>query len=120
MKQTQLIRDISLVLIFLVAGCLLLLWNNIGAKEGSYVIVACNGEEVARYPLWGDVDYSLNGGTNHLEIKDGKVRMADANCPDKLCVKQGWVWYTGQCLTCLPNKINVTVVGGDDSVDLVM
>lgn len=62
----------------------------------------------------------VNGGTNLLEIKGNRARLVDADCPDKLCVRQGWIQYTGQCITCLPNKLTVTISGGDDSVELIL
>ena len=46
--------------------------------------------------------------------------MTEADCPDKICIDQGRVRYTGQCITCLPNKLTVTVEGGGEpEVDLV-
>ena len=44
--------------------------------------------------------------------------MDDANCPDKLCVKQGKISKDGETITCLPNKVTVTVYGEDDFVEL--
>lgn len=44
---------------------------------------------------------------NTLEIKDGKVRMSDADCPDKRCIKQG---YSDMLpVICLPNKVVVEI-----------
>ena len=42
---------------------------------------------------------------NVVEIKDGTVRMSDANCPDKACVKQGKISADNQVIVCLPNKV---------------
>ena len=84
------------------------------------MIVAVNGDEIGRYSLAVDGKYSLNNGSNLLIIENGRAKMIDANCPDKLCIKEGWVKYTGQCITCLPNKLTVTVVSGDSSVEIVI
>ncbi len=85
---------------------------------GAEVIVRVDGQEVARYSLSEDGEYPLNGGTNILVIAHGKAYLSDADCPDKLCVKQGSIQYTGQCITCLPNRLTVTVTGSDSGVDL--
>ena len=46
--------------------------------------------------------------------------MTYADCPDELCVRQGWIEYDGQSIICLPNKITVMVSGGDSLVDFVL
>jgi len=87
---------------------------------GESVVVSLDGLVVGEYPLSKDAEYVLNGGTNRLEIKNGKARMTDADCPDSICMKQGWVWRSGECITCLPNRVVVTVVKENDRVDLVI
>ncbi|MDD3144426.1 MAG: NusG domain II-containing protein [Candidatus Cloacimonetes bacterium] len=44
---------------------------------------------------------------NTVQIKDGKVRMLQADCPDQRCVKQG----AGDVLplVCLPNRVVVEI-----------
>ena len=41
------------------------------------------------------------------EIKAGKIRMLNSNCPDKRCVKQGWSDLVP--IICLPNQIVIEV-----------
>ena len=84
------------------------------------MLVKIDGNDVATYPLNKDATYTLNGGTNILTIKDGFAYLTDANCPDHLCVKQGKISKTGQVITCLPNKLTVTVYGAEKlDVDLI-
>ncbi len=109
----------------LIGGCLLLaallfLPMLLSRETGAGVVVAVDGREVARYSLAQSAVYELNGGTNTLVIENGKAWLSHADCPDHLCVKQGKVHASGQVITCLPNKLTVTVYGGEDSgVDLV-
>jgi hypothetical protein len=78
-----------------------------------------DGDQVAKYSLSVDGEYELNGGTNVLRIKDGKAYLTSASCPDHLCVKQGKIDQTGETITCLPNRLTVTVYGaGKRSVEL--
>ena len=114
------VRDICLILAFLVIALGIFLAIRLGAGTGSYVTVSVNGVETARYSLSEDGTYVLNGGTNILEIRDGQVRMTDADCPNRLCVKQGPVRYSGQSIVCLPNKVTVTVYGADGAYDAVI
>ena len=89
-------------------------------KDGDYVIVRINGNEVAKYSLSQDGEYELNGGTNVLRIENGKAYLVSANCPDHLCVKQGKVDQSGETITCLPNRLTVTVYSAEaGEVELV-
>lgn len=109
----------------LIGGCLVLaavlfLVFSLGREAGDGVIVRVDGEEAARYGLYDNGTYPLNGGTNTLVIENGEAWLSHANCPDELCVKQGRIRSDGQVITCLPNRLTVTVYGGqDDGVDLI-
>ena len=108
---------IGIVLVLIVATCLVVALSK---ETGACVIVRVDGQQVATYSLLEDGEYSLNGGTNVLRIQDGKAYLTEADCPDHLCVKQGKVDQTGETITCLPNRLTVTVYGAEDSgVDLV-
>ncbi len=113
-------QDFLLIGAIVVIALALLLYVNLTQEEGAGVVVKINGQEVARYSLTVDGTYSLNGGTNTLVIKDGVAYLSDASCPDGLCVEQGKISKTGQIITCLPNKLTVTVYGAEkNDVDLV-
>lgn len=101
----------------LLAGVLYLIFVMNGtAAEG--VVVRIDGEDVARYSLYANGEYPLNGGSNILVIENGYAWLREANCPDSLCVKQGKISRTGQVITCLPNRLTVTVYGGEQEVEL--
>jgi hypothetical protein len=89
-------------------------------KEGAYAVVMVRNEEKARYSLAIDGVYDINGGTNRIEIKDGRVRMTEAVCPNHLCIRQGWIRFENQSIVCLPNRLSVIVKGTDDSYDYVL
>ncbi len=120
MEKKTLRRDLLLIgtLLFVTAATFLLV--NGQKTAGTGVVVCVNGEETVRYSLLQNGAYSLNGGTNVLVIEDGAAFIVEADCPDGLCIKQGKIRYAGQCLTCLPNKLTVTVYGGEDGVDFIV
>ena len=114
-------RDIILIGAILLIAVISLLAVFLTQEAGAGVSVRVDGVEIARYPLNVNGEYSLNGGTNILIIRDGHAYLKDANCPDKLCVNQGKISKSGQTITCLPNKLTVTIYGESDGdgVDLV-
>ncbi len=119
-KKRTLIRDVCLISAFIVLGLALLLATRAFSSQGAFVVVQVDGLETGTYSLSEDGVYSLNGGSNVLEVKDGRARLIEANCPNHLCIRQGWVSRRGQSIVCLPNRLTVTVMGGDGSYDLVM
>lgn len=88
-------------------------------EDGVEVVVRINGEYVNSYSLLKDGEYELNNGTNILCIKDGKAYMLYANCPDHKCIEFGTISKSGETITCLPNRLTITVVGGDNDVELI-
>ena len=67
------------------------------------------GEKEYVFPLSKAGIYRVQGekGEALIEVKGGKVRVADSSCPNKTCVKCGFV-DSGKII-CLPNKVFVSV-----------
>lgn len=85
----------------------LVLWAGMYfVRRGHYgtIRITVNGEEYGTYSLSKDQTISI-GDTNICEIKDGQVRMIEADCPDHLCMKQKPVGNAGGTIVCLPNKV---------------
>ena len=53
--------------------------------------------------------YDITGKHMLVEVKDGRARVMVSDCPDKRCVKSGWVYNCGQVAACLPNKIALMI-----------
>ena len=116
-------RDFIFIGILLALSLILLAVIFLTQNDGDYVIVRVDGKEVARYDLKNDGEYPLNGGTNILKIENGEAWMKEANCPQlsgKKCTAQGKISKEGQTITCLPNKLTVTVYGTDGDVDIIV
>ena len=82
------------------------------SKQGDYVSVKVSGKEVATFKLGENTEYVIQGynnGHNTLVIKNNQAYIKYANCPDKLCKKQGHISKVGESLICLPNKVVVQI-----------
>lgn len=85
-------------------------------NEGTkYVVVDVNGQEYKRISLGPNmvgktIDIETKYGYNKIEFGDEKVRVIDADCPDKLDVKQGWISNPGEVIVCLPNRLVVEII----------
>lgn len=108
--------DLLLIaIIVVVAGIAYLLHAKLGAEAANCVTVKVNGELKGVYSLGEDQEIEINGGTNHLVIRNGKADMKSADCPDQLCVHQKAVSADNESIICLPNKVIVEVDSRDDS-----
>ncbi|MGN6715179.1 NusG domain II-containing protein [Anaerocolumna jejuensis] len=109
-------KDIILLLVILFIALGGLLIFRITQKSGDMVVVTVDGVVTQEYPLNKDLTADIkgvNGGTNHLVIKDGYADVTEASCPDKICVKSRKINKTGESIICLPNKVVVKIVGRD-------
>ncbi|MBE6587600.1 MAG: NusG domain II-containing protein [Ruminococcaceae bacterium] len=120
MDKRKLRHDIILIAVCLFVSLALWLAVTLLKKPGETVVVTVNGEEYARYSLDEDreVVIETERGRNVLVIKDGYADIVDATCPDGLCERQRRIDESGESLVCLPNKVTVTVIGGN-GVDFV-
>ncbi|MBQ3286812.1 MAG: NusG domain II-containing protein [Firmicutes bacterium] len=113
--------DIGLALFFLLAAAALLLgFAAAPEEEGAYIVVTQNGLTIGEYPLSEDADIHIDwqGHSNLLLIREGKAYMAEANCPDGYCLRQGQVHLARQTIVCLPARLVITV-GGEEGPDAI-
>ena len=94
---------------------------------GTEVNYAVDGVQYAELPLGADDEVVItqaNGARNCVEIRDGQVRMREANCPTGSCVACGWLDPADEAvrllpdarwIICLPNRVSVELVLGGTS-----
>ena len=115
--------DMVLVAVILGIAAISLFMGKAIKKDGNSVVVSLDGAKVAEYSLDEDATYEISGfdgGYNTLVIKDGVAYLTEADCPDKLCVKQGKIKKAGETIVCLPHKVVIEVVGKEEAeVDAV-
>lgn len=104
-----------LVIIVIVILALLPLFLGQGASS-TIEIKTDNG--LYRYSIDANVRETFTGplGNTIVEIKDGKARILDSDCPTKSCTHYV-ISRGGEMIVCLPNHVTVTIKGGKGGVD---
>ena len=51
------------------------------------------------------------GGTNVVEVRPGGIRVREADCPDRVCVGQGWLTDSAIPIVCLPHRLVIQLAG---------
>lgn len=55
-----------------------------------------------------------NGCTNEIEVRPDQIGIISADCPDKLCVHQGFISDSRLPITCLPNRLVIQLCPTDE------
>jgi len=50
-------------------------------------------------------------GYNKIKVEDGRISVIEADCPDKECVKRGWLKKPGDSAICLPHRLVIRLTG---------
>ena len=56
-------------------------------------------------------------GTNTVQVERGRIRISAADCPDQVCVKQGWISGGAVPIICLPHRLTIEIVDGGGDLD---
>lgn len=107
-------NDIILVLSLLLIASIGLFYLFVLRDTGDTVKVTIGGENYGTYSLSKDIAKDIISGKNNehhnlLIIKNGKVYIKSASCPDGLCVKHKPIFRDGESIVCLPNQVVVTI-----------
>ncbi len=122
MKRKTMRNDILLILALLLLA--MGIWGvlRLTRRPGGEAVVTVDGHLAATLPLSVEATLPVGAGQgflNIVEVSGGRVRVADADCPDRLCVRQGWIERDGESIVCLPHKLVVTVRGTGGDLDAV-
>lgn len=52
-----------------------------------------------------------DGGYNIVEVRPGGIRVLEADCPDRICVEQGWLTDSSAPIVCLPHRLVIRLAG---------
>lgn len=59
-------------------------------------------------------------GSNRIEVENGRICVIQADCPDQVCVRQGWIADSSTPIVCLPNGLVIEIIGKDAGLDAVL
>ncbi len=114
---------ICLILVLLLLSFFWILYPSDAASKGQAVVAQIyqNGTLLETIDLSRvTAPYELtvtgeNSRQNIISVRPGSIGMLHADCPDKLCVKQGFYSTPSLPITCLPNKVVIELKVWDDT-----
>ena len=112
---------ISALLLLLFFGSLIALLLPREAPQGYIAEIYQAGVLIQRFSL-SEIQESYtftleseNGCINEIEVRPNSIGIISANCPDKLCVGQGFISDSRLPVTCLPNKVVIWLRPASDT-----
>lgn len=94
----------------------------VGRDEGAELSVQIyqEGALIREAPLMKNATFQVDGQySNTISIQDGRAAIVSSDCPGEDCVHSGWISEGGRSVVCLPNRVEVRIVGASD-VDFVV
>ena len=90
------------------------------AEENNTVQIFRDNILIRELSLDTDAEFEVSGEyVNQIVIKDGRVCIAESDCPGSDCVHSGWINKGGRSIVCLPNRVEIRIAGESD-VDFVV
>ena len=119
-------KDFILIAVVLIAVVALFGYTKLkdANEKAAFVEVYKDNELYKEIPLDEEAEFTIKDGEhiNKVKVHDRGVEVTEANCPDKVCVKTGFITKPSQSIVCIPNKLNIKIVdsNSDDSIDAVV
>lgn len=90
--------------------------------ESDIVEIVQDGEvlyrlDLSEYKKTETIEIAYEGGKNTILIENGQICMSHADCPDRTCVKMGWLKSASLPIVCLPHHLIIQYAENSDTVD---
>lgn len=84
-----------------------------GDEQAGAAVIEQDGKELMRLSLSKETSVRIpaENGYNIVTVSQRKVCVAEADCPDQICVKQGKISESGESIICLPHKLVIRLTG---------
>ena len=126
LKRITLLDVIAIVLLLLLSTSVILhnkLESNLPWARVAEASIFRDGELLFQHlRLDKDQEVVLLNGHMMVEVKDGRLRVKESDCPRRICLHTGWIQHPGETIVCVPNKmvIEIEASGSSPRVDAVV
>lgn len=117
--------DIILIAGVVLMTAMILIWNHAGSGEDLRLIatITQDGRTIRR------IDLDSLDGAEYISLDEkysqvilaekGRIRFLDSDCPDKICVKTGWLTRQGDKAVCVPARTIIIIEGDAGRADTI-
>lgn len=110
--------DIVLILLLLLVSFIpegVFLATNQAKSQNTIAVVTINGDVYKEIPLSEHTGtdeipiVTADGGHNLIVVRNQEIGITEADCPDKICIQEGFIARPGESVICLPHKLMIEV-----------
>lgn len=114
---------VCLITVVLIIACALALWLSWPVNQGTMADIFVEGQCIRTIALdqVQEAEYiAVEGaiGINRIAVEQGRIRVVEADCPDQICVQQGWASDSRLPIVCLPNKVVIQLRDLEDKTEI--
>ncbi len=119
LKKGDLLLAAAIALIALAVSWSFKVFGN--GDTARIAVIKQKGRVIRRIDLdrvTGSETFELKGDYPQLiQVEKGRIRVAEAGCPDQVCVETGWLTKRGDAAVCVPNGTIIEIEGEKSEVD---
>lgn len=113
----------AVFILIIAVSALVIFFHRSLPKTAKTAQILQNGEVVRTVDLDIDEPYEFeivsDSGHNTIRVENGKIGVVDADCPDKICVRQGFIDNGALPIVCLPHRLSVVITDNGSEIDAV-
>ena len=105
-------KDFFIILAILLTGIIVISVTFIMKKmnPGKTAVISVDSEIIEKIDLETHNTFSLENVKGVVfEVNNGKIRIIESDCPDKICVKTDFIDSKSEKIVCLPKKLIVEI-----------
>lgn len=118
---------IAAIVIALAVILLVTVPDRIGSSSAAAVLTR-DGEIIRQWTAdelmtSGEAVFENRGFHYTIAWEDGRIRFAEADCPDQICVRTGWLEQDGDLAACVPGHLIIKTSSrspSDDQPDVIV
>lgn len=80
-----------------------------GFSQPAVALIYQQGRLLERVDLGKDRIIAFLDGQMSLEVKNGRARVLNTDCPHHICKNMGWIKYNGETIVCVPNHVLIEI-----------
>jgi len=116
--------DILIIAAILAVAAGLLIYRRVAAERGGDIVCELFVDNTLQsvIDLSKDGEIKVPGRNVILTVRNHAIAFTQSDCPDKICIKTGYISQPGQTAVCLPNRVAIKIVSkkpDKDAPDMV-
>ncbi|ERT61013.1 NusG domain II-containing protein [Megasphaera vaginalis (ex Srinivasan et al. 2021)] len=120
LKKGDILLIVFLLLCSFIPEGIFLLSGADTAMDKTYAVIYVDGEMYKTLPLsehTGTDTFTIRTerGFNTVVVKENTIGIVEADCPDGVCISEGFISKPGATSVCLPHKVLIEVRASDNS-----